>query len=77
MLGKSCHDMVEGSIILLDARLVLGEDCGTTAETEHQLSAHLVVKCDTVQQIQLVLGHLLGNVILVSKGGDSAEHLAG
>ena len=40
--------MVEGSIILLDVRLVLGEDCGTTAETEHQLSAHLVVKCDTV-----------------------------
>ena len=30
-----------------------------------------------VTQVQLVLGHLVGNVILVSKGGDSAEHLAG
>ena len=68
--------MVEGSIILLDVRLLLGEDCGTTAETEHQLSAHLVVKCD-VTHVQLVLGHLLGYVILVGKGGASAEHLAG
>ena len=70
--------MIEGGIVLLDVRSVVGEDGGAAAQAFHQLYAHLLIKgwrYIEVTESQLVLNHLYGDVVLVGKGGHCAEHL--